>query len=149
MTLVDALWSLGVCLQESDGRRVLQQLLDGLDHCHQQGIYHRSGTPPLLGGINCSQQLLSLPCCLSADLPAHSDAMLSVCTAHCLQPAKLEISQDKWCADSSRGLLFIGKHRHAACKPSYIIFIPLPPSLTMSMGSFATLARARHLILLY
>lgn len=34
------LWSM--CLQESDGRRVLQQLLDGLDHCHQQGIFHRS-----------------------------------------------------------------------------------------------------------
>ncbi len=29
-------------VQEADGRHVLQQLLDGLDHCHQQGIFHRS-----------------------------------------------------------------------------------------------------------
>ncbi|DBB01817.1 hypothetical protein WJX77_001467 [Trebouxia sp. C0004] len=32
-------------MSEADGRHVVQQLLDGLDHCHQQGIFHRDLKP--------------------------------------------------------------------------------------------------------
>ena len=30
-------------LPEAAGRRVFQQLLDGLEHCHAHGVYHRCG----------------------------------------------------------------------------------------------------------
>ena len=31
-------------LPESVGRRMFQNLLDGLAHCHAQGVYHRSAS---------------------------------------------------------------------------------------------------------
>ncbi len=29
------------CLQETEARKVLQQLLDALEYCHKQGVFHR------------------------------------------------------------------------------------------------------------
>ena len=29
------------CLQEMEARKVLQQLLDALEYCHKQGVFHR------------------------------------------------------------------------------------------------------------
>ena len=38
------------CLQETEARKILQQLLDALDYCHRQGVFHRCelrpGGPP-------------------------------------------------------------------------------------------------------
>ena len=36
-------------LSEGAGRRVFQQLLDGLAYCHAQGVYHRRAHGPVKG----------------------------------------------------------------------------------------------------
>lgn len=40
-------------MQESAARRVFQQMLDALDYCHKQGIYHR-----------CARMLVALLACM-------------------------------------------------------------------------------------
>ncbi|KAL3135668.1 hypothetical protein ABBQ38_006143 [Trebouxia sp. C0009 RCD-2024] len=67
-------------MSEAAGRRVLQQLLDGLDHCHQQGIYHRDLKPEnVLLASNGDVKLSDFGLGYLRTTSLHSDVLQTTC----------------------------------------------------------------------